>query len=107
MPNDNKPHVNVDEVEASAGSKEGVVRWVLLGGLLLAVLFMALVWIIPSLMQDGEGAGDVSGQIQAGESNANGNTDSIIGVEADDGTADVDSPEDEVRVEDGVSVVEN
>ncbi|WP_394270983.1 hypothetical protein [Qipengyuania sp.] len=107
MQNDNKPQVNVDEVEASAGSKEGVVRWVLIGGLLLAVLFMSLVWIIPALMQDGEGSGDVSGQIQSGESRTD--TDSIVGVEPMDAETDSETAgaDGEVRTEDGLSVVEN
>lgn len=42
-------HVHLDEEEASGGSKEGVVRWVLLFGLLLAVLLMSVVWIVPAL----------------------------------------------------------
>ena len=41
--------VHVDETEASGGSKEGVVRWVLGIGLLLAVIAMSTVWIIPAL----------------------------------------------------------
>ncbi|MEZ5680570.1 MAG: hypothetical protein R3E14_04660 [Erythrobacter sp.] len=41
--------VHVDETEASGGSKEGVVRWVLAGGLLLALILMTLVWIIPAI----------------------------------------------------------
>lgn len=42
--------IHVTETEASAGSKEGVVRWVLLGGLLLAVVLMSIVWIVPAVM---------------------------------------------------------
>lgn len=42
--------IHVDETEASGGSKEGVVRWVLLGGLLLAVILMSVVWIVPAVM---------------------------------------------------------
>lgn len=104
MQNANKPRVNVDEVDASGGSKEGVVRWVLIGGLLLATLLMALVWIIPSMMQDGEGAGDVSGQIQASE--ADSGTDSIVGVEP---VTDDQTPADreEVQQRDGLSTVTN
>lgn len=107
MQNTDKPHINVDEVEASAGSKEGVVRWVLLGGLLLAVLFMALVWIIPAMMQDGEGAGDVSGQIQAGKATGSGTTDSIVGIGSDGDTSDPATTETEVSTEDGLSTIEN
>lgn len=41
--------VHVDEIEASGGSKEGVVRWVLGISLLLAIIAMSLVWIIPAM----------------------------------------------------------
>ena len=41
--------VHVTGTEASGGSKEGVVRWVLAGGLLLALVLMSIVWIIPAL----------------------------------------------------------
>ena len=39
------------EAQASGGSKEGVVRWVLGISLLLVVIAMSLAWIIPSLMK--------------------------------------------------------
>lgn len=42
--------IHVTETEASGGSKEGVVRWVLLGGLLLAIILMSVVWIVPAIM---------------------------------------------------------
>jgi len=42
--------VHLDDIEASGGSKEGVVRWVLAGGLLLALLLMSVVWIIPAVV---------------------------------------------------------
>jgi hypothetical protein len=41
--------IHVDEVEASGGSREGVVRWVLAASLLLALIAMTLVWVIPAL----------------------------------------------------------
>lgn len=44
-------HVHLDEEEASGGSKEGVVRYVLMGGLLLAVILMSVVWIVPAVMR--------------------------------------------------------
>jgi len=37
--------VHVSEEEASGGSKEGVVRWVLIFGLILAVGALSLIWI--------------------------------------------------------------
>jgi hypothetical protein len=45
--------IHLDDIEASGGSKEGVVRWVLAGGLLLAVALMSLVWIIPAINGSG------------------------------------------------------
>lgn len=42
-------HTHVSGTEASGGSKEGVVRWVLAGGLLLAIILMSVVWIIPAI----------------------------------------------------------
>ena len=40
---------HISEERASAGSKEGVVRWVLGISLLLVVIAMSLAWIIPAL----------------------------------------------------------
>ena len=37
--------VHVSEEEASGGSKEGVVRWVLIFGLILAIGALSLIWI--------------------------------------------------------------
>ena len=34
--------IHVTDTEASGGSKEGVVRWVLAGGLLLAILLLSI-----------------------------------------------------------------
>ena len=44
--------VHVSETEASGGSKEGVVRWVLIVGILLAIVFLTLIWTSGALMQD-------------------------------------------------------
>ncbi len=41
--------VHLSETEASGGSKEGVVRWVLGISLTLAIVAMSAVWIIPAL----------------------------------------------------------
>ena len=102
-------HVHIDEEEASGGSKEGVVRWVLLGGLVLAVLLMSVVWIVPAMTQgDVEEEATVSGEIQSMEENGDG-TDSIVGVpsETDLGDDQVATPTDQTTTEDGVSVIEN
>ncbi len=42
-----EPHYS--EEQASSGSKENVVRWVLGISLLLVVIAMSLAWIIPAL----------------------------------------------------------
>jgi|GEM_PF-177008 len=44
--------VHVSETEASGGSKEGVVRWVLIVGILLAIVFLTVIWTSGALMQD-------------------------------------------------------
>ena len=60
--------VHVTDTEASGGSKEGVVRWVLAGGLLLAILLLSVTWIVPALSTgDVEEEGTVSGQISSME----------------------------------------
>ena len=69
--------IHVDDTEASGGSKEGVVRWVLAGGLLLALVLMSLVWIIPAMTQgDIEEEATVSGEIRSMEDGED--TDGII-----------------------------
>jgi hypothetical protein len=48
MPDDpDEPHYS--EEQASGGSKENVVRWVLGISLLLVVIAMSAAWIIPAL----------------------------------------------------------
>lgn len=42
----------VNETEAAAGSKEGVVRWVLLISLVLAIAALTLIWVTGALSQD-------------------------------------------------------
>ncbi len=54
------------ETEASAGSKEGVVRWVLLIGLGLAIAFLTIIWMTGALSQgDVEEEATVSGIIES------------------------------------------
>ncbi len=102
--------IHVTDTEASGGSKEGVVRWVLAGGLLLAVILMSIVWIIPALSTgDVEEEGTVSGQISSMEEGGD-TTDSIVGVpsETDLGDDQIAVPEgDQSTTEDGLQVVEN
>ncbi len=49
MHTDKDGEVHIDEQEASGGSKEGVVRWVLLISLLAAVLILSIVWIVGAM----------------------------------------------------------
>lgn len=44
--------IHASETEASGGSKEGVVRWVLLIGLVLAIGFLTLIWVTGAAVQD-------------------------------------------------------
>ena len=85
--------IHLDETEASGGSKEGVVRWVLAGGLLLAIILLSVTWIIPALSKgDVEEEGTVSGQISSME-NDGSDTDSIVTDRFDeDGTAPAPTP---------------
>lgn len=90
--------VHVDETEASGGSKEGVVRWVLGIGLLLAIGLMSLIWITGALSQgDSESEITATGQIDAADSGDN--TDSIVIDDADTiegaGSESVDTVENE------------
>tara|TARA_R100000908_G_scaffold16965_1_gene6415 strand:- start:1072 stop:1383 length:312 start_codon:yes stop_codon:yes gene_type:complete len=96
--------VHVTDTEASGGSKEGVVRWVLAGGLLLAILLLSVTWIVPALSTgDVEEEGTVSGQISSMEGEGD-DTDSIV---TDLGDDQVTAPGDQVTTEDGLEVVEN
>ena len=105
-------HINTEEV--SGGSKEGVVRWVLLGGLVLAVILLSVVWIIPAMMSgDVEEEATVSGEIRSMEDDGDG-TDSIIGTDADIGGAQTqldagitEAEADQSTTEDGIQVIEN
>jgi len=44
--------IHIDDEKATAGSKEGVVRWVLLISLLAAILILSIIWITGALTQD-------------------------------------------------------
>ncbi|MBX7528576.1 hypothetical protein [Qipengyuania vesicularis] len=85
--------VHVSATEASGGSKEGVVRWVLAGGLLLAIILMSVVWIVPAMMQgDVEEEATVSGEIRSMAEEGDG-TDSIVGVPSEEvGVPDLEEP---------------
>ena len=59
--------VHVSEEEASGGSKEGIVRWVLIFGLILAIGALSLIWITGALSSDDPDAdnANVSAKIAA------------------------------------------
>ena len=68
---DGEFHMETDE--ARGASTEGVVRWVLAIGLLLAIIGMSLAWVIPAINRDGKTKHvSVSGQINAQKSDASG-----------------------------------
>lgn len=52
MSKERNGEVHIDDQEASGGSKEGVVRWVLLISLLAAILILSAIWITGALTQD-------------------------------------------------------
>ena len=45
--------VHIEDDDASAGSKEGVVRWVLLISTLAAILILSIIWITGALNSGG------------------------------------------------------
>ena len=103
--------IHVTDTEASGGSKEGVVRWVLIGGLVLAIILLSIVWIIPAMTQgDVEEEATVSGEIRSMEEEGDG-TDSIVGVPSatDLGNDEEASAplEDQTTTENGIEVIEN
>ena len=92
-------HVHLDETEASGGSKEGVVRYVLMGGLLLAIILLSVVWIIPALMDGGEvytPPADDAGVAEVETGNATDLGDDTVATETDQTTE-----------QDGLEVIEN
>ena len=99
--------VHVSETEASGGSKEGVVRWVLIIGTLLAILLLSAIWIFGAASQgDAEEEATVSGRIEAAEDGTG--TDSIVGTDATDLGDDTQPTEGiETAEEDGLEVIEN
>lgn len=88
--------IHVSDTEASGGSKEGVVRWVLIAGTLLAIILLSLIWIIPAMTQgDIEEEASVSEKIDTMEDGGQ-DVDSIIEPDTfgDEGasTTDTDTP---------------
>jgi mRNA-degrading endonuclease toxin of MazEF toxin-antitoxin module len=88
--------VHVNETEASGGSKEGVVRYVLVISLFLAIAALSLIWITGALTQD-EAESRTSIDAPAGTSPeaAGDTTDSIVSEDAGEieGAATADAPD--------------
>ena len=94
--------VHIDGEEASGGSKEGVVRYVLIIGLVLAIGALSIIWMTGALTQgDVEEEATASGRI-ASEENGEA-SDSIVGGELDD----LDSAQSQSEMQDGLQVIEN
>ncbi len=56
--------IHIDDEDASAGEKSGVMRYVLGISMLLAIIAMSIVWIIPALTQgDVESAGTATERV--------------------------------------------
>jgi hypothetical protein len=86
--------VHVSDTEASGGSKEGVVRWVLVLSTLAAVVLLSAIWIFGAATQgDVEEEATVSGSIQSDSENEGNQTDSIIGEEVTEMESPGEEPE--------------
>jgi hypothetical protein len=82
--------VHVESTEATGASKEGVVRWVLIIGTLLAIVLLSAVWITGAAFQgDVEEEANVSQKIDSTERDQD-DTDSMVSdrVEQVDTTID-------------------
>ncbi len=76
--------VHVDTTEASGGSKEGVVRWVLIVGTLLAIILLSAVWMTGAAFQgDREEEATMTGNIEAMEDDGD-DTDGLVGDRLDE-----------------------
>ncbi len=63
--NDQDDAIHIEDDDATAGEKTGVMRYVLGISLLLAILAMSIVWIVPALMQDDvESAGTATERVE-------------------------------------------
>lgn len=92
--------IHVSEEEASGGSKDGVVRWVLIFGLILAIGALSLIWIGGALSSDDPDAD-------------NANVSAKIAAQKDADRANEEAPlpaqtsNDEQTVQDNLNVVKN
>lgn len=72
--------IHVSEEEASGGSKEGVVRWVLIFGTLIAIVALSAIWIGGALSTNDLNAdnANVGAKIAAEQELGASDTDSIV-----------------------------
>lgn len=93
--------VHVSEEEASGGSKDGVVRWVLVIGTLLAIVALSAIWITGALSNSDPDAdnANVSARIAAEDDQAEAAGEPIPPAADETGG--------ERSVEDGVPVIAN
>lgn len=93
-------NIQVNDVEASGGSKEGVVRYVLVIGLVLAIGLLTLIWVTGALTQD-EDEQDISVSSQIATEEAGESTDGIVSDDADNMNVETD------RDDGAVQTIEN
>lgn len=82
--------VHIDQTDARAGSNDGVVRWVLLVSLSLAIIALSVIWMTGALTQDAvESEGTATGRIDEQEKQEGSEQSDTDGINLDvgDGTA--------------------
>lgn len=102
MAHDHDGKIHIDEEDVSGGSKEGVVRWILGIGLLLAIVALSLIWIIPALTQgDAEEEATVMGTMEATSNDDGIGTDGVITEQdlGDEGFSEEPAADGEVATE--------
>lgn len=78
-----EPRPRIDETDAKAGSREGVVRWVLAISLAGAIIALTVVWVTGALTQDaGESQMNVARKPDAGGDAATSEDSSTDGITA-------------------------
>ena len=92
--------IHMDETEASGGSKEGVVRWMLVIGLVLAIALLSVIWMTGAFTYNGYGAPSEADK-EAAAANA-------AAAATDAGMDTVESmPQGKEELQDDLEVIEN
>lgn len=91
---------HLSEEEASGGSKDGVVRWVLIIGTLLAIIALSTIWITGALTNNDPNAdnANVGAKVAAEQEAATDHLGQPLPIQTSD---------DQQEVRDGLPVVEN